>query len=289
MTLEFNETAERMNLQGNYNLEVSPEAVVLVAANSGAQIAIWPYRHIKSYGKSAGRITIETGRSAESGEGKFVCVSTCCREIFGIINRNIRRLRDEKEKDRLVKEAQDVEQAITGVKKSKEKWRPSIEVGEKVTTQSRPRPRPSKPTPYPPPSTNQRVPSGTAGTYRRSIIMEDTTDGFLAEVDPQGSPSTSHKRYSGGHNLQKSSHAPAPQHEKAPNHLPSVQSRAGQGAFTSATRGETSPPSHVSTSATSAHANTEGVCRGHLTTDRVFTYSYRIFSMLSYTHTCSLI
>lgn len=271
MTLEFNETAERLNLQGTYNLEVSPDAIALIAANSGAQIAIWPYRHIKSYGKSAGRISIETGKSAENGEGKFVFVSTCCREIFGIINRNIRRLRDEKERARLMKEAQDVEQALVGVKKSKEKRRPTGgggggggSGGEKVTTQSRPRPRPSKSAPYPPPSsTSQRVPSGTAGTYRRSVVMDDAVDGFLVDVDSshQSSPNASHKRYSGGHhNLRKPSpQAPPTQRGEAhTGHHTSVQPpHAGRGTLTSATGGGPSPPSHV---INTVQGDTEGVC-----------------------------
>ena len=173
-----------MNLTGVYNLEISPTTIALISANSTAQIAIWPYRSIKSYGKSAGKVNIETGRAAECGMGKFVFVSTCSREIFGIINRNIRMLRDERDKLRLMKETQQVDEAVSSMKKTREA-KASTKRNSSGSTKSKhnsahskPRPRPSKPAPYEETHKGSGVPSGRSGTYRTSRDMEDTTDGF---------------------------------------------------------------------------------------------------------------
>lgn len=86
-----------MALEGEYNLEVTKTSLSLIAPNSGARIAVWHYKFLKNYGKQHGRFHFETGKSSSTGEGRFLCVTTCSKEIFGVVHKNIKRLRAAKE------------------------------------------------------------------------------------------------------------------------------------------------------------------------------------------------
>jgi len=148
--MEQNETAKRLNLQGEYNLEVSQTALSLFGANTGASIAVWDYRFLKNYGKKHGRFHFETGKSSPTGAGDFLCVTTCSREIFGVIHRNIKKLREEKVTEqeatlkRQVSEAKQSQQKLQAMRKqsSTEKRiqsqasnkRSSKEIAGKLTT-----------------------------------------------------------------------------------------------------------------------------------------------------------
>ena len=100
MTLELNESAKRLNFTGMiYNLDITPEKITLIAADSGADVAQWQYRQIRTYGKSSGKFNFECGRGANTGPGTFVFKTTCSKEIFGIVHRNIRRIRTEMEQE----------------------------------------------------------------------------------------------------------------------------------------------------------------------------------------------
>ena len=94
MTLEMNETVKRLKLTGMiYNLDITPEKITLITADSGAEVAQWQYRQIRTYGKSSGKFNFECGRTAATGHGAFIFKTTCSKEIFGVVHRNIKRIR----------------------------------------------------------------------------------------------------------------------------------------------------------------------------------------------------
>jgi hypothetical protein len=94
VTLEVNETVKRLKFTGViYNLDITPDKITLIAADSGAEVAQWQYRQIRTYGKSSGKFNFECGKTAETGQGVFVFKTTCSKEIFGVVHRNIKRIR----------------------------------------------------------------------------------------------------------------------------------------------------------------------------------------------------
>ena len=96
MTLEQNESTRRLKFTGLiYNLEITSESITLVAADSGAEVALWKYKQIRTYGKASGKFNFECGRTAETGQGNFVFKTTCSKEIFGVVHHNIKRIRAE--------------------------------------------------------------------------------------------------------------------------------------------------------------------------------------------------
>ena len=100
VTLELNESAQRLKFTAMiYNLEISPDHITLVAADSGADIAQWSYRQIRTYGKSSGKFNFECGRLTKTGVGNFVFKTTCAKEIFGVVHHNIKRIRKEMEEE----------------------------------------------------------------------------------------------------------------------------------------------------------------------------------------------
>ena len=94
MTVEENETSRKMNLSGIYNLELRPSKLALTAP-SGATIFTLSYKFLKNYGKQSGQFHFETGRNSPIGQGKLVLVTTCSKEIFGVVHTNIKRLKDQ--------------------------------------------------------------------------------------------------------------------------------------------------------------------------------------------------
>lgn len=97
MTVEENETSQKMNLTGTYNLELGPSKIALVAS-SGATIFTLSYKFLKNYGKQSGQFHFETGKNSPIGEGGLVFVTTCSKEIFGVVHNNIKRLKDQAER-----------------------------------------------------------------------------------------------------------------------------------------------------------------------------------------------
>ena len=154
VALEQNETADQLNLTGYYNLEITPKSISLVAASSTAIIARWQYKNIKTYGRAAGKFSLETGRGAETGAGTFVFITSCGREIFGVVHRNVKQLRAEKERK---ENTVTVLREPTTTKVSPQK-RHSSSTKYKVDVSRRPRPRQSDPNPS----------TGATGTYRHS-------------------------------------------------------------------------------------------------------------------------
>ena len=101
VTLELNETTKRLKFTGMiYNLDITPDSISLIAADSGADVAKWGYRQIRTYGKSSGKFNFECGRTAETGPGQFVFKTTCSKEIFGVVHRNIKRIRTQVDEER---------------------------------------------------------------------------------------------------------------------------------------------------------------------------------------------
>ena len=98
VTLEQNESGQRLNFTGSYNLEINPIKITLVAADSGAEMAVWKYKCLRTYGKAHGKFNFECGRSAETGAGTFIFNTTCAKEIFGVVHRNIKLMRSKLEK-----------------------------------------------------------------------------------------------------------------------------------------------------------------------------------------------
>lgn len=117
VTMEENETTIKMALQGEYNLEVTQTSLSLVGANSGATIAVWHYKFLKNYGKQHGRFHFETGKTAPTGAGKFICVTTCSKEIFGVVHRNIKKLRTVKDQSQKKSVEKQVQQATASLKR----------------------------------------------------------------------------------------------------------------------------------------------------------------------------
>lgn len=177
MTLEDNTTTRRLNLTGSYNLEVTPIGLALIAAHSGASIAEWQYKQIKSYGKSGGNFSFESGRGAETGEGTFIFITSCGKEIFGIIHRNIKRLKNQR--DAAAAERSEIvarrNREGNGDLRAVAKKRLSGAEMYKVSD-ARPRPRSKRAAPDPP--------GGASGKYRTSADMEEVGAATSGHNDP---------------------------------------------------------------------------------------------------------
>ncbi len=106
-----------MALEGEYSLQVTITSLSLVGTNSGATIAEWHYRYLKNYGKQHGRFHFETGKSSPTGEGNFLCVTNCSKEIFGVVHRNIKKLREVKEVQQKATTERQVQDAVASQKK----------------------------------------------------------------------------------------------------------------------------------------------------------------------------
>ena len=180
MTLEQNETARRLHLSAAYNLEITPQGIQLIAANSGANIARWDYKHIKTYGRASGTFNIEVGKGAETGIGAFVFATTCGREIFGVVHRNIKRLKGDKEKERAERGKEDVAMLQKRISERQQqpvlKQRPGSQTYN-LADKKRHRPAPKKPPPYGSKDLSH-------GTYRLSKDL-DELEAHLAPASEQ--------------------------------------------------------------------------------------------------------
>ena len=182
MTLEKNETSEKLNLTGAYNLEVTPSNISLIAAHSGATMVIWQYKHLKTYGKASGRFNIETGSSSPTGKGTFIFITTCSKEIFGVVHRNIKKLRQQKEREVAEKNQKDVSTFRRQMSETSEADRHLQEVAllrKNRSASAAPTQHPrsaatnTKSRPHSNLSTKEAPGGGVAGTYRHSTDLED--------------------------------------------------------------------------------------------------------------------
>lgn len=161
--MEQNESARRLNFTGAYNLEITPAKITLVAANSGAEMAIWKYKHLRTYGKAHGKFNFECGRSSETGAGTFIFNTTCAKEIFGVVHRNIKQMRIQMEQ-----EAQErVGMQMTQSSLPKQQSVPALSQPHKAASTKpsakRQHQQPPKPAPY---KKKKGAESMSVGTYR---------------------------------------------------------------------------------------------------------------------------
>lgn len=182
VTLEENETSQRLNLSGAYNLEINPNTITLIAAHSGATIAVWQYKHIRTYGKASGRFNFEIGNTAPTGKGSFIFITTCSKEIFGVVHRNIKRLR--KEKERAIAERNQKElamlkrqmsettesdrhfQEVAMLRKQRSASATPSQHSHSAVRDTRSRPQTNR-------SSQENPGGGVVGTYRRSTELEE--------------------------------------------------------------------------------------------------------------------
>lgn len=165
VTLELNESAKRLKFTGMiYNLDITPEKITLIAADSGAEVAHWRYRQIRTYGKSSGKFNFECGRSAETGQAMFIFKTSCSKEIFGVVHRNIKRIRTQMEHEAPAKRDSQMEK---GARLPKQASLPDTQILRHPVEASDFKTRyqePTKPLPYKPRKGNAS--SMSVGTYR---------------------------------------------------------------------------------------------------------------------------
>jgi hypothetical protein len=177
VTVEENETSTKMCLSGTYNLELTPTLMSL-SAPSGAKIFTLSYKFLKNYGKQSGQFHFETGKNSPIGMGKLIFVTTCSKEVFGVVHNNIKRMRENSH----------LQQPVRKTSSSSE-----VQVKpEQQKTQAVARPQPFQSVPAPPLPQKQRQPQSISnrpssrhsteiadapvvGTYRMSKDLEDET------------------------------------------------------------------------------------------------------------------
>lgn len=181
----------KMCLSGTYSLELSPSFLSLMAP-SGAKIFTLSYKFLRNYGKQSGQFHFETGKNSPIGEGKLIFVTTCSKEVFGVVHSNIKKLR---------------ENAIPNEpgRKTSSETRPTPEKHPLVQPIARPQPFQSVPAPPLPQKKRQSIgstkppsrrsseisDSPVVGTYRASKDLEDVgesvgdgnADAMYATVD----------------------------------------------------------------------------------------------------------
>lgn len=76
-----NETANKLKLQGRYNLLVHDDGIQLLLINSSQPLYYWPVRVLRRFGASNSRFSFESGRSSQTGAGQFEFFSPSCKLI----------------------------------------------------------------------------------------------------------------------------------------------------------------------------------------------------------------
>lgn len=166
MTVEENETSIKMALSGTYSLELYPTMLSLVAP-SGAKIFSLPYRHLKNYGKQSGKFHFETGKNSPIGIGKLLLVTSCSKEVFGVVHNNIKKMRED---------TPDQQGPKPVPPQKPDKYQPTQAVSHPQPVQSVEQP----PLPKKKISTTTRpvseaLDSSVAGTYRLSTDLEEAS------------------------------------------------------------------------------------------------------------------
>ena len=90
--------SQALNLSGTYTVDVNPHGMCLIARATETTITKWSYKHIKTYAKSSNKVTLEFGQRSPTGPGKFVFTTKVSKELFSMINRNIKKIRQAHEK-----------------------------------------------------------------------------------------------------------------------------------------------------------------------------------------------
>lgn len=172
MTIEETETSVKMALSGTYSLELTPSLLALIAP-SGAKIFTLSYRFLRNYGKQSGQFHIHTGKNSPIGEGKLIFVTSCSKEVFGIVHNNIKKLRE----NAPARPNEPVRKTSSETQPT-----PNREVTKPV---ARPQPFQSVPAPPPPqqkakrqslgnrPGSKEIADAPVAGTYRASKDLEE--------------------------------------------------------------------------------------------------------------------
>lgn len=156
MTVEETETSVKMCLSGTYSLELSPTALSLTAP-SGAKIFTLSYKFLRNYGKQSGQFHFETGKNSPIGEGKLIFVTTCSKEVFGVVHNNIKKLRENA-------------RPHEPVRKTSSEARPGPDQRKQTQPVSRPQPFQSVPAP---PLPQKRRPSRSSASNRPSSEIAD--------------------------------------------------------------------------------------------------------------------
>ncbi|GAB6033090.1 hypothetical protein CHUAL_012703 [Chamberlinius hualienensis] len=97
------EASVACGLRGNYLLVVSPLQLLLYEDGANTPISkreplfVWPYRHIRRYGRNKDVFTFEAGRKCSSGEGTFTFATPEANIIFLRVQTNTRTLKREGE------------------------------------------------------------------------------------------------------------------------------------------------------------------------------------------------
>ena len=94
VTLEDNDTTDEYNLHGSFNLVLAPTTIAIADVNTGKPIYKWSYKQLKSFGKQSGRFNFDVGKAPQGGTGTYRCITSCSKEIFGVVNRNIKTIRE---------------------------------------------------------------------------------------------------------------------------------------------------------------------------------------------------
>ena len=165
VTIEENETSIKMALSGTYSLELYPTMLSLVAP-SGAKIFTLPYKNLKNYGKQSGKFHFETGKNSPIGIGKLLLVTSCSKEVFGVVHNNIKKMREDQQ---------------GGNPKppppKPDKYQPSQAIPRPQAAQSVEQPPlPKKTISASSRPTSDALDTSVAGTYRLSTEIEETSN-----------------------------------------------------------------------------------------------------------------
>ncbi|XP_019629791.1 PREDICTED: uncharacterized protein LOC109474026 [Branchiostoma belcheri] len=74
--------SEQCGLEGRFVLKVSAIGLSLLDPSTDHVLYLWPFRHIRRYGRNAGAFLFECGRKCGSGEGDFAFRTPCPNDVF---------------------------------------------------------------------------------------------------------------------------------------------------------------------------------------------------------------
>lgn len=72
------------------HLFIADTEIRLVSAQDGSQIVAWPFTCLRRYMSSQGKFSLEAGRRAPTGEGKFVFITSQHEEIYKVLDNVIK-------------------------------------------------------------------------------------------------------------------------------------------------------------------------------------------------------
>ncbi|XP_066288607.1 uncharacterized protein [Branchiostoma lanceolatum] len=74
--------SEHCGLEGRFILKVSAIGLSLLDPHTDRVLYLWPFRHIRRYGRNADAFLFECGRKCGSGEGDFAFRTPCPNDVF---------------------------------------------------------------------------------------------------------------------------------------------------------------------------------------------------------------